>query len=128
VWQRASNHYLVNQTASHDAASIICQVLFLGQLFLGIDHDGTPTRNYIESFVAWWREADTDGGGGGGGCGGGRGYGGSGSGGGSGGGRFIDVKDKSNLLTFCKRHTRHFMKRENEPMILAEVMAAIPRR
>jgi hypothetical protein len=43
-------------------------------------------------------------------------------------GRFIDVNDKSTLLTFCKRHTRHFMKRENEPMILAEVMAAIPRR
>jgi hypothetical protein len=43
-------------------------------------------------------------------------------------GRFTDADDKSQLLTFCKRHTRYFMKRENEPMNLREVMAAIPRR
>jgi len=43
-------------------------------------------------------------------------------------GRFVDAEDKSQLLTFCKRHTRFFMKRENERMNLAEVMAAIPRR
>ena len=43
-------------------------------------------------------------------------------------GRFVDVDDSSQLLTFCKRHTRYFMKRENEPMNLREVLEAIPRR
>jgi len=44
------------------------------------------------------------------------------------GGRFLDAEGKSQLLTFCKRHTRAFMKRENEPMVLSEVMKSIPRR
>ena len=43
-------------------------------------------------------------------------------------GRFFDSAKQSQLLTFCKRHTRYFMKRENEPMLLSEVMKAIPRR
>jgi len=43
-------------------------------------------------------------------------------------GRFVNADDNSQLLTFCKRHTRYFMKRENEPMNLREVMEAIPRR
>ena len=43
-------------------------------------------------------------------------------------GRFTDAEGASVLLTFCKRHTRAFMKRENEPMDLREVMQAIPLR
>jgi ribosomal protein L24E len=43
-------------------------------------------------------------------------------------GIFTDENDSQRQLTFCKRHSRKFMKREHEPMDLAEVMREIPKR
>ena len=43
-------------------------------------------------------------------------------------GIFTDENEKQVQKTFCKRHARAFMKRENEPMDLAEVMREIPKR
>ena len=43
-------------------------------------------------------------------------------------GMFTDDEGLSKSLTFCKRHTRPFMKRDREPMILDEVMLEIPKR
>lgn len=35
-------------------------------------------------------------------------------------GDFLTDDEKTQKLTFCKRHTRHFMKREREPLVLSE--------
>jgi hypothetical protein len=43
-------------------------------------------------------------------------------------GSFTDEDGDLKTLTFCKRHTRAFMRRDREPMILSEVMAEIPKR